>query len=127
MVGGVAGAEAFFHFVTTLTLLSMAYHALGLWLGALFPTASSALFWGLFAQAVLFLFGSMLVPGPSIPSGWRWLWHANPLHYAAEAVWITQFYCSPADVDAGRCPMFSIGPDVPLSPLVKWVSAAGSI
>ena len=68
----------------------------------------------------MFLYGSMLIPGPSIPAGWLWLWYVNPLHYAAEAVWVQQFYCSPADDNAGLCPTFAIGPGVPLSGIVKW-------
>ena len=121
MAGGLAGAGPFFHYFIATSLLSMAYHALGLWLGCLFPTVSSALYGGYFCQGILFLFGSMLIPGPAIPRNWWWLWYLNPLRYAAEGVWTEQFYCSPADNSAGLCPTFDIGPEVPLYGIIKWV------
>jgi ABC-type multidrug transport system permease subunit len=120
MVPSAPDAGSFFHFATTLALLSLAYQALGVLCGTLLPTVGSALLAGLFASAILVLFGGLFVPGSSVPAGWLWLYAANPLRYAFEAVLARQFFCPQAGIDAGTCPTFDYAPNVPINDVPVW-------
>jgi ABC-type multidrug transport system permease subunit len=124
MVPSAPDAGSFFHFVVTSALLSLAYQALGVLCGTLLPTVASALLAGLFACAVLVLFGGLFVPGSAVPAGWRWLYAANPLRYAFEAVLARQFFCPQSGIDAGTCPTFDYAPNVPINDVPLWTFVA---
>lgn len=117
MVGGIATGTAFFNYWVCLLTCTLAFHSMGVWFAALFPTVGLAQIVGYFSQAILFLFGGLFVPEPSIPTGWLFMMRINPLRYAAGPVWITQFYCyTPPFVMVDPCPTFEIpGLSIPVS------------
>lgn len=55
-----------------------------------------------FAQ-ITFLFSGLLVPGPTVPAGWVWLYQGNPLRQALEALAVSQYYC-----EGPACPTLNI-------------------
>jgi ABC-type multidrug transport system ATPase subunit/ABC-type multidrug transport system permease subunit len=84
------------------------------------PLAQSA---GFLAQAILLLFGGLLVPAPFLPDGWRWLMIANPIKHAADAVWASQFYCESKAGEGNPCRTFLQNP-VP-APINEWPFIVG--
>jgi len=42
---------------------------------------------------ILFLFGGLFARYPTLPAGWRWMYWADPIHYALEALVAPIFYC----------------------------------
>jgi ABC-type multidrug transport system ATPase subunit/ABC-type multidrug transport system permease subunit len=122
MVGGRPGSSAFGVYWIAMTLLAIAFNALGHWFAAAFSTVSQAQVAGYSVQALLFLFGGLFVPYPSVPPGWLWVMQLNPVYYAAQAVWCAQFYCN-QDVlyELGKgqmCPSFVQDP-LPF-PVEEW-------
>lgn len=58
---------------------------------------------GLFV-ALSFIFAGLLIPGPSIPVWWKWVYYCNPASYAVEALTSPQFHC-----DTGaNCPTLTL-------------------
>lgn len=121
MVGGRTDSPApFFHFLAALSALSLAYHELGVAMACALPTVATALLLGFFIQSLLLLFGGLFVAGRVMPPGWRGAYLLNPLRYAAEAVWAEQYFCPQSGLDAGTCPTFDYGPDVPITGVPIW-------
>ncbi|EGD82449.1 ABC transporter [Salpingoeca rosetta] len=59
----------------------------------LFPTAETATLAASTVMSVSFLFGGLFLPGPAMPDGYRWIWHANFIKYGLNALVVPQFYC----------------------------------
>jgi len=76
------------------SLFSLCCNFLAFALAFAIPTLPFAQTVGYMIQAVILLFGGLLVPQPSVPSGWAWLLTASPLYHAAKAVWVSFFLCS---------------------------------
>ena len=90
----VAVAGAFGPFWAACVLLTLAFNSLAHALAHAAPSLPLAQAGGYLVQAVLLLFGGLLVPAPAVPAGWAWLLAASPLSHAANAVWLSFFACA---------------------------------
>ncbi|EGD81970.1 hypothetical protein PTSG_02654 [Salpingoeca rosetta] len=57
---------------------------------------------------ISFMFGGLFLPGPDMPEGYRWLWYANYIRYALNAMVVPQFHCEGAGNATGTCPTIPI-------------------
>jgi len=88
------GASGFLPFWGASVLFCLACNALARALAHAAPTLPAAQSVGYLVQALLLLFGGLLVPSPALPAGWKWLMTITPLSHAANAVWAAFFFCT---------------------------------
>jgi len=86
-----------------LTLLC--FTNLGLWFSWLWSTPEVAQVVGGLFVALAFIFAGLLIPAPSIPRWWIWVYYSNPASYAVEALTSPQFHC---DRPAAQCPTLTL-------------------
>ena len=117
-VGAAAAPPSFGPFWAACVLLSLCCNSLAHAVAHAAPALPQAQTAGYLIQAILLLFGGLLVPAPSVPAGWAWLLSASPLSHAANAVWRSFFFCaSNPTLPGGSCRTFFQLP-VP-SPIVE--------
>lgn len=92
MVGFRDTAKAFFMFFFVIWLLAQVFLGLGFLVAAVAPSYETG------AQLVgqlfplLFIFGGLFVPGPSLPIFWRWANFVDPIRYTLSALVAPQFW-----------------------------------
>jgi hypothetical protein len=118
VAGGAPPGGTLGPFCAACVLLSLCVNSLAHAVAHASPALPQAQTVGYLLQAVMLLFGGLLVPAPALPAGWAWLMAASPLSHAANAVWRSFFYCaSNPSLPGGGCRTFVQLP-VP-SPIVE--------
>jgi len=91
----------FFMLIFTTYMSMMTFY--GQFLAIMFPTVQIAQTVGSAVVTIWNLFCGFLVPKGNIPNFWIWLYWLSPIHYALEAITVTQYYC-----DSPTCPVISV-------------------
>jgi len=91
----------FFMLIFTTYMSMMTFY--GQFLAIMFPTVQIAQTVGSAVVTIWNLFCGFLVPKGNIPNFWIWLYWLSPIHYALEAITVTQYYC-----DSPTCPSIPV-------------------
>ncbi|KYQ91324.1 ABC transporter G family protein [Tieghemostelium lacteum] len=83
--------EPFFYqtFISFLTYLT--FSLLAMVLACVFPTDEIAHALGGVFLSIASLFAGFMIPPGSIPKGWKWFYHLDPIKYPLQSVMITEF------------------------------------
>jgi ABC-type multidrug transport system ATPase subunit/ABC-type multidrug transport system permease subunit len=108
MVGLKGDAATFFHFLIIHWQVSITFCFFAQVCIAAFPTVQLASATAGIILSLWFLMAGLFAPGPQIPAGYKWLYQANPVSYALEAMVIPQFHCAESGQPGANCPTVSI-------------------
>jgi len=93
MVGFSTDLGDFFFFMLMFSTYMAMMTFYGQFLAIMFPTVQIAQTVGSAVVTIWNLFCGFLVPKINIPTFWIWLYWLSPIHYALEAITVTQYYC----------------------------------
>eukprot|EP00667_Euglena_gracilis_P000344 EG_transcript_344 len=111
MAGLNSDAATFFTWFLVFWLYVIFFTYSGLFLGCFMPTEELATITNGGVTSLLSLLAGFMLPKDSIPWWWRWLYYLNPMTYAMQPIFSSQFYCAAADADPtqpGDCPTFVV-------------------
>jgi len=96
-------AGGFFRYFLAHFMFGLVLSYLSQILASVFPNVVVAqVFFGV-VLTFLFLFAGIFIPGPQQPDHWRWVFEVNPMRYALQMMYITQFSC-----EGPTCPIIEV-------------------
>lgn len=106
MVGFLADAGIFFHYMLVCFLAFTAFTQLGVLFSWALPSQEISQLWGGLLVGMAFIFAGLLIPPDVMPLGWKWVYYVNPVGYALSAVVSPQFHCDAAT--QSPCPVLTL-------------------
>lgn len=93
LVGLEPDAASFFQFLLSMFLLHLVLDFAAQIAVAIFPSVITAVTVNQLVFTFVVLFAGLFIPGPDMPAGWRWVFEINPVRYALEMAYVSQFSC----------------------------------
>jgi len=98
MVGFEADLLKFFYYYLFFLLYVSFLTFFGQFCAAVLPNPQTASLVGSLMTSIFTLFAGFLIPPSLIPTGWKFLYYLNPMHYALEGIAMTQYHGTNSEV-----------------------------
>ena len=103
MIGLAADSSTFFAMYVIVLILSLVFGAIGYFFSSMMPNYEVAQAMQGRISPILFLFGGLFAPVPSMPVGTQWVTYIDPITYAFRAIIPLHFYC-----EGASCPTVEV-------------------
>lgn len=97
MIGFSTDPAVFFKYILGMVMVCLSTASTGIVVAAASPTQPLALVIQLNYITLYYMFGGILVPGPSVPAGWKWFYELNPMRQGLELLVTAVYECTGSD------------------------------